>query len=70
MKKFRFSVQLNIFYTTLFLVIFVYQELCIIKILNMFSKEDGKKFVIALAAVMVGLAVHQKFVAPMLVVKS
>ena len=30
----------------------------------MFTKENGKKFVVVLAAVMVGLAVHQKFVAP------
>jgi hypothetical protein len=30
----------------------------------MFTKENGKKFLVVLAAVMVGLAVHQKFVAP------
>jgi len=36
----------------------------------MLTKENGKKFVIVLTAVMVGLAVHQKFVAPMLVVKT
>lgn len=30
----------------------------------MFTKEDGKTFVVVLAAVMVGLAVHQRFVAP------
>jgi hypothetical protein len=29
----------------------------------MFTKENGKTFVVVLAAVMVGLAVHQKFVA-------
>lgn len=28
----------------------------------MFTKENGKTFVVVLAAVMVGLAVHQKFV--------
>jgi hypothetical protein len=32
----------------------------------MFNKENGKMFVVVLAAVMVGLAVHQKFVAPRL----
>ena len=30
----------------------------------MFNKEHGKTFVVVLAAVMVGLAVHQRFVAP------
>jgi hypothetical protein len=30
----------------------------------MFTKENGKKFIVVLAAVMVGLAVHQRFVAP------
>jgi len=35
----------------------------------MFTKENGKKFVIVLAAVMVGLAIHQKFVAPRLTTK-
>jgi hypothetical protein len=29
----------------------------------MFTKEHGKTFLVVLAAVMVGLAVHQKFVA-------
>ena len=33
----------------------------------MFTKENGKTFIVVLAAIMVGLAVHQKFVAPMLV---
>jgi hypothetical protein len=32
----------------------------------MFTKENGKMFVVVLTAVMVGLAVHQKFVAPRL----
>jgi hypothetical protein len=32
----------------------------------MFTKENGKMFVVVLAAMMVGLAVHQKFVAPRL----
>lgn len=36
----------------------------------MFTKENGKHFVIVLAAVMVGLAVHQKFVAPRLAPKK
>lgn len=36
----------------------------------MFTKENGKTFVIVLAAVMVGLAVHQKFVAPRLAIKK
>jgi len=36
----------------------------------MFTKENGKKFVIVLSACMVALAVHQKFVAPMLVIKT
>lgn len=35
----------------------------------MFTAENGKKFVIVLAAVMVGLAFHQKFIAPMLAPK-
>jgi len=35
----------------------------------MFTKADGKQFVIVLAAVMVGLAVHQVVVAPRLVKK-
>jgi hypothetical protein len=30
----------------------------------MLTKENGKTFVVVLAAVMVGLAVHQRFVAP------
>jgi hypothetical protein len=29
----------------------------------MFTKENGKTFLVVLAAVMVGLAVHQRFVA-------
>jgi hypothetical protein len=32
----------------------------------MFTKENGKMFVVVLTAIMVGLAVHQKFVAPRL----
>lgn len=36
----------------------------------MFTKENGKTFIVVLAAVMVGLAVHQKFVAPMLAPKA
>jgi hypothetical protein len=32
----------------------------------MFTKENGKKFVIVLVASMAALAIHQKFVAPML----
>ena len=32
----------------------------------MFTAENGKKFVTILVAVMVGVALHQKFVAPML----
>ena len=36
----------------------------------MFTKDSGKKFVITLAAVMVGLAIHQRFIAPKLVVKA
>jgi hypothetical protein len=35
----------------------------------MFTKENGKKFLVVLAAVMVGLAVHQKFVAPLIAKK-
>jgi len=30
----------------------------------MFTKENGKQFIVVLAAVMVGLAVHQRFVGP------
>jgi hypothetical protein len=30
----------------------------------MFTKENGKTFIVVLTAVMVGLAVHQRFVAP------
>jgi hypothetical protein len=36
----------------------------------MFTKENGKTFVVVLAAVMVGLAVHQKYVAPMIAIKK
>jgi len=36
----------------------------------MFTKENGKMFVVVLAAVMVGLAVHQVAVAPRLVKKA
>jgi hypothetical protein len=36
----------------------------------MFTKENGKMFVVVLAAVMVGLAVHQVVVAPRLVKKA
>lgn len=36
----------------------------------MFTKENGKTFVVVLAAVMVGLAVHQRFVAPRLAPKK
>ena len=36
----------------------------------MFTKADLKTGVIVLIAVMVGLAVHQKFVAPKIVVKK
>ena len=36
----------------------------------MFTKENGKTFIVVLAAVMVGLAVHQKFVAPMIAGKK
>jgi hypothetical protein len=36
----------------------------------MFTKENGKRFVVVLVASMVALAVHQKFVAPMLSPKN
>lgn len=36
----------------------------------MFTKSNGVVFVTTLVAVMVGLAVHQKFVAPMLSKKA
>jgi hypothetical protein len=36
----------------------------------MFTKENGKMFVVVLAAVMVGLAVHQVVVSPRLVKKA
>jgi|GEM_PF-4688807 hypothetical protein len=36
----------------------------------MLNKENGKKFVITLLAVMVGLAVHQLYVAPKLTKKA
>lgn len=36
----------------------------------MFTKENGKTFIVVLAAVMVGLAVHQRFVAPRIAVKK
>ena len=36
----------------------------------MLTKENGKLFVTVLAAMMVGLAVHQKFVAPRLAPKA
>jgi hypothetical protein len=36
----------------------------------MFTKETGKQFIVVLAAVMVGLAVHQVVVAPRLVKKG
>ena len=35
----------------------------------LFTKEHGKTFIVALAAVMVGLAVHQRFVAPRIIKK-
>jgi hypothetical protein len=38
--------------------------------MNLFTKENAKTFVTVLAAVMVGLAVHQKFVSPKLTVKA
>lgn len=38
--------------------------------MNLFTKETAKSFVVTLAAVMVGLYVHQKFVAPKIVVKK
>lgn len=34
--------------------------------MKLFTKENGVAFIVTLAAVMVGLAVHQKFVAPMI----
>lgn len=36
----------------------------------MFTAENGKKFVVVLAAVLVGLAIHQKFIAPKLAPKK
>ena len=36
----------------------------------MFTKETGKTFLVTLAAVMVGLAVHQLYVAPKLAPKK
>jgi hypothetical protein len=36
----------------------------------MFTKENGKTFIVVLAAIMVGLAVHQVVVAPRLVKKG
>jgi hypothetical protein len=36
----------------------------------MFTKENGKKFVTVLAAALVALAIHQKFIAPALSPKA
>lgn len=41
-----------------------------IKRKHMFTKENGKKAIGVLLIVMVGLALHQKFVAPMLAPKA
>jgi hypothetical protein len=38
--------------------------------MKLFSKENGIAFVVTLSAIMVGLAVHQVYVAPMLVKKA
>jgi len=35
----------------------------------MFNKENGKKFLVVFAAVLVALAVHQKYIAPRLAPK-
>jgi hypothetical protein len=38
--------------------------------MKLFSRENGIAFVVTLTAMMVGLAVHQVYVAPMLVKKA
>jgi hypothetical protein len=38
--------------------------------MGLFTKENGKTFIVVLAAVMVGLAVHQKLVAPRIAPKK
>jgi hypothetical protein len=38
--------------------------------MNLFTKETAKTLIVTLTAVMVGLYVHQKFVAPKIVVKK
>jgi hypothetical protein len=38
--------------------------------MKLFTKENGVCFLVTLAAVMVGLAVHQKVVAPMIAKKA
>lgn len=35
----------------------------------LFTKENGTAFIVTLAAIMVGLAVHQRFVAPRIIKK-
>jgi hypothetical protein len=38
--------------------------------MKLFTKENGVTFIVVLSAVMVGLAVHQRFVAPMISKKA
>jgi hypothetical protein len=38
--------------------------------MKLFNKANGVSFLVTLAAVMVGLAVHQKVVAPMIAKKA
>jgi hypothetical protein len=38
--------------------------------MKLFTKENGVTFIVVLSAVMVGLAVHQRYVAPMISKKA
>jgi hypothetical protein len=37
--------------------------------MKLFTKENGTAFIVTLTAVMVGLALHQRFVAPRIIKK-
>ncbi len=70
MRLLNIFVRIIILYISYFCLTFAYYKSRNSKKYTMFSADNLKKMTTTLVIVMVALAVHQKFVAPMLAKKS
>jgi len=75
MPDIRAIQEIHVFFVQLFFIVinFLLLYICFHKQVNlkkMFTKETLKTFAVTLTAVMVGLAVHQMFVSPVIVKRA